>query len=351
MKTALITGATGLIGIYIAKKLKKMGDWRCIGLGRRCPDDLATYLLDDFITCDLQDAAVCRSIRSELVDVSHVFHLARVLKPGYQIPVEENKYMLLNLLNALEDAQRLEHVQIMHGLKWYGSHQQPFTIPARESDPRPKNIDTFYYAQRDALEQRQKGQRWTFSTLRPHCVSGISVGSPSNLMLGIAMLGALMKETGQPLNFPGTEQAFDAQLTYTEADLLANAMHWAATNSNAANQDYNVANGDVFTWRQAWPLLAAYFDIEAGEPKADGFIEQMNNMKEVWESLQKRQLLVHHNYESLVSWHFVKASLGLAWDQVMSTQKIFEDGFTEQRDSLSMIIRIMDEYKALRIIP
>src|SRR5690606_10276928 len=135
----------------------------------------------------------------------------------------------------------------------------------------PVGVDTFYYAQRDALAHRQKGQSWTYSSLRPHCVSGVSVGSPSNLMLGIGMLGALMKETGQPFRYPGSPQAFAAQLTYTDADLLADAMHWAATSPEAANQDFNVANGDVFSWQGVWPELAAYFGVEAGEPDANGF--------------------------------------------------------------------------------
>ncbi|MGB6104016.1 MAG: SDR family oxidoreductase [Pusillimonas sp.] len=351
MPVALIVGATGLVGAYITRKLKRLDGWRCIGMGRRRPDDLAACSLDDFVACDLLDRAACQRARVKLADVSHVFHLARVLKPGYAIPIKDNENMLLNLLDALSDAHDLEHVQVMHGLKWYGSHQKPFSIPARESDPRPTGIETFYYAQRDALEKRQKGQRWTYSTLRPHCVSGVSVGSPSNLMLGIGMLGALMKEAGQVLRYPGSRQAFAAQLTYTDAGLLADAMHWAATSAKAANQDFNVANGDVFSWQQVWPGLAAYFGVEAGEPCIDGFSEKMVGMKDVWQDMARRHGLVNNAYEQLVSWPFVEASLGLAWDQVMSTNKLVEHGFTQKTDTLSMIFRILDSYRESRIIP
>src|SRR5690606_26645877 len=210
MPVALIVGATGLVGTYISDKLAQLDGWRRIGMGRRSPDDLDACSLDGFVSCDLLDPTSCQRIRPELADVTHVFYLARVLNAGYSIPIKENEQMLLNLLDALADARNLTHVQIMHGLKWYGSHQKPFAIPARESDPRPVGVDTFYYAQRDALAQRQQGQPWTYSTLRPHCVSGVSVGSPSNLMLGIGMLGALMKATGQPLKYPGSPQAFGA---------------------------------------------------------------------------------------------------------------------------------------------
>ena len=350
MPVALIVGATGLVGAYIARKLKRSG-WRCIGMGRHRPADLAACSLDGFVTCDLLDPTACRGVRAELADVSHVFHLARVLNAGYAIPIKENERMLLNLLDALEGAPDLAHVQIMHGLKWYGSHQHPFAIPARESGPRPAGVQTFYYAQRDAVEKRQRGQRWTFSTLRPHCVSGVSVGSPSNLMLGIGMLGALMKETGQPLRYPGSAQAFSAQLTYTDAGLLADAMHWAATSPAAANQDFNVANGDVFSWEQVWPKLGAYFGVETGAPGIDGFSEKMAGMKGVWHSMARRHGLASHAYESLVSWPFVQASLGLAWDQVMSTDKLAQHGFTQRIDTLAMIFRILDNYRELRIIP
>lgn len=351
MPVALIVGATGLVGAYISKKLNELGGWRCIGLGRRSPGNLAAYSLNGFVCCDLLDPADCKGVRNKLADVTHVFYLARVLNAGYAIPIKENEQMLLNLFDALAYAQELEHVQLMHGLKWYGSHQKPFRTPARESAPRPASIDTFYYAQRDAVARKQEGQRWTYSTLRPHCVSGVSMGSASNLMLGIGMMGALMKETGQPFKYPGSREAFAARLTYTDADLLANAMHWAATSPGASNQDFNVANGDVFSWQQVWPKLASYFDVKEGEPGIDGFSETMAHLKGEWQGMAHRHNLVSREYESLVSWPFVEASLGLAWDQVMSTDKLAAHGFTQKADTLSMIFRILDSYRELRIIP
>jgi hypothetical protein len=51
----------------------------------------------------------------------------------------------------------------------YGAHLGPFKTPAKESDahhmPPEFNID-----QQQFLEQRQRGQHWTWSAIRPSVV-------------------------------------------------------------------------------------------------------------------------------------------------------------------------------------
>ncbi len=48
----------------------------------------------------------------------------------------------------------------------------------------------------------------------------------------------------------------------TDAKLLARQLLWAATTPAAANQDFNVVNGDVFRWSWMWGRLAGWFGIE-----------------------------------------------------------------------------------------
>lgn len=351
MPVALIVGATGLVGAHLIRKLTSAGDWKCIGLGRTPPRGLAHSGLDDFITADLTDTAASRSVSDRLAQVTHVFYLARVLGTQYRIPVQENERMLANMLDALHQATDLRHVQVMHGLKWYGSQARPFPVPARESDPRPDDVDTFYYAQRDLLANRQQGQPWTFSTLRPHCVSGVATGSPSNLMLGLGVYAALMRETGQPLRYPGSHKAFQAKLTYTDANLLANAMHWAATTPKAGNQDFNVANGDVFTWHELWPALAAYFQVREASPGVPDFVRTMHGLEPAWNNLGARTNLAVCGFQQLADWSFIEASLRPEWDQVMSTDKLAYYGFTQQTDTRKMVFNILDEYRRLRLLP
>lgn len=351
MPVALIVGATGLVGAHLIRKLVDAGGWKCIGLGRTPPRDLGHSGLDDFITADLTDAATLRSVSDWLAQVTHVFYLARVLGTQYHIPIKENERMLANMLDALRKAPSLQHVQIMHGLKWYGSHARPFPVPARESDPRPDDVDTFYYAQHDLLASRQQGQPWTFSTLRPHCVSGVATGSPSNLMLGVGAYAALMRETEQPLRYPGSRKAFEAKLTYTDAGLLANAMHWVAITPQAGNQDFNVANGDVFSWSELWPELAAYFQLPQGSPGAPHFARTMHSLEPAWNTLSTRENLTIRGFQQLTDWSFIEASLRPEWDQVMSTDKLAHYGFTQRVDTRKMVFHILDEYRRLRLLP
>jgi nucleoside-diphosphate-sugar epimerase len=350
MPVALIAGATGLVGKHIAELLASQPGWRRIGLGRSRPHGPAAAHLDEFIAVDLADTRCVRQLGDRLSETTHVFYLSRMLGSGYHIPIDENVAMLGRLLDALDRADKLEHVQIMHGMKWYGSHVGAFPTPARESDP-PSDSPSFYYGQRQLLTEHRQGRKWTYSTLRPHCVSGVATGSPSNLMLGLGVYGALMRETGRPLRYPGTARAFEARLTYTDAGLLARAMHWIATTPGAGDQDFNVANGDEFSWQELWPALADYFGVEAGPPGVADFVPHMHALEPVWRDLCRRHDLDARDYPSLVDWSFVRNSLALEWDQVMSTDKLARFGFPDQTSSPAMVFRILDEYRGLGLIP
>ncbi|KAI5367304.1 hypothetical protein Slin15195_G024310 [Septoria linicola] len=65
----------------------------------------------------------------------------------------------------------------------------------------------------------------------------------------------LAEEAKMPTNFRywnGTEQVSDAAL-------LAEFMLWLAVRGDCANEAFNFANGDHFTWRFMWPRLAETF--------------------------------------------------------------------------------------------
>jgi hypothetical protein len=50
--------------------------------------------------------------------------------------VAPNVALLTNLMDAVEPAaEALQHVNLMHGTKWYGNHLGPFKTPAKETDP------------------------------------------------------------------------------------------------------------------------------------------------------------------------------------------------------------------------
>ena len=65
---------------------------------------------------------------------------------------------------------------------------------------------------------------------------------------------------GRAAAIPGKPGAYHSLIEMTDAGLLTRAMVWAATDPAAANQAYNISNGDLFRWEEMWPKLASYFD-------------------------------------------------------------------------------------------
>ena len=68
-------------------------------------------------------------------------------------------------------------------------------------------------------------------------------------------------EKGEPFGFPGGPSfVWEA----ADADLVADVMVWAAQSPQAANEAFNITNGDVFEWRNVWPALAETLGVETG---------------------------------------------------------------------------------------
>ncbi len=344
---ALVIGGSGLVGGHLVRALVAAG-WETAATQRTPPrTPPATHRA---IALDLLDPASVQALPGQVAGVSHVFFLARTLQKGYRIERESNVRVLEAVLDVLQDLPSLRHVQLVHGLKWYGSTAGPFPVPARESDPVP-GAAHFYYDQHALVRERARGRPWHWSTLRPHCVSGVATHSPSNVMLGMAVYAQLMKEQGLPLAFPGSQAAFDARLTYTSADLLARAMLWAATDPAARDEDFNVANGDVFSWSQVWPAVAAAFGMEAAPPRPQALRDTMPPLADLWSRVVQRDALVSYALPALVDWNFMDATLALAWEQTMSLGKLRRHGFGETVDTPAMILEIIQAYRRLRILP
>ena len=73
------------------------------------------------------------------------------------------------------------------------------------------------------------------------------------LPFAIGAYGAILKERGEPLHYPGgTPNVFDG----VDADLVGRAIRWAGEAEAARNQAFNITNGDVMVWRNVWPAIA-----------------------------------------------------------------------------------------------
>ena len=112
----------------------------------------------------------------------------------------------------------------------------------------------FYYDREDLLRERQVGKKLHFSVLRPEAVCGYAVGNPMNLTMVIAVYAAISKELGLPLRFPA---GIPGALSGDFGKYSGQATGWAGETPSAANEIFNIANGDRFRWQFIWPTGAA----------------------------------------------------------------------------------------------
>ncbi len=348
MAKALIAGALGVTGRALLTHLEDQRDWEIVAISRRAPDFETRAA---FISADLNDPADCRAKLADHADITHVFYTAYSQQETVAAEIPVNVAMLANLMDAVEaSAPGLAHVQLMHGAKWYGTFLGAYKTPAREDDPRPA-VEHFYHAQQDWLVERRKGAGWSWSALRPHGVWGFSTGSAMNLLTGIACYAALSKAEGQPLRWPGNRGFFDRLYQLIDADLLAEAMLWAATTPAAANNAFNITNGDLFRWHEAWPRIADFFEMDVGGPAPIAIADTMGPKGPVWTELAARHDLQPFALDQLVNWAYLDMALGNDMDQVSSLTKIVGAGWTGFRDTPATITRQLQKLRDNRIIP
>src|SRR3954469_4288288 len=113
-KTALIVGASGIVGNNLARHLLSLG-WDVHGLARRPPTDLQGLRP---VAADLLDPA---SLNAQLKDLkpSHVFLCTWMRQATEAENIRVNGAMVRNLIGALSSAGSVQHVALVTGLKHY----------------------------------------------------------------------------------------------------------------------------------------------------------------------------------------------------------------------------------------
>jgi nucleoside-diphosphate-sugar epimerase len=347
-KTALVAGALGVVGRAALTYLDGHPDWEVIGLSRRAPDFKTGAR---FERLDFEDAEACRAVLGGLVGVTHVFYCAYAPRATFEAEVVVNLAMLRNLMAGLEPAAAgLEHVQLVHGSKWYGCHVGPYKTPAREDDSRG-TMACFYFDQQDWLEDHQRGKPWSWSALRPHGICGFAVASPISQLTILAAYGSIAAHLGAPLSFPGKPGAFTALYQTTEASFLAEAMAWIATAKQCGNEAYNVTNGDFFRWERIWPALADFFGVPPGPVRTRDLAADMADMEPLWQQIRSKHGLRDYRLSDLANWDFANWLYGCEYDIMSSTTKLRQAGWNGVVDSQQMYPRLLGELRDRRIIP
>ena len=350
--TALIVGASGIVGSATAALLHREG-WHVGGLARHPvrQDGVAP------VTGDLQDPASLEKALSNLAP-SHVFLATWQRRPTEAEMIRVNRAMVENLLNALHPKKSVRHVALVTGLKHYlgpfeayGKGTLPQT-PFREDQGR-LDIENFYYAQEDAVFAAAARDGFTWSVHRPHTIIGKAVGNAMNMGTTLACYATLCRELGRPFIFPGSAAQWNGLTDMTDARLLARQLLWASTEPKAANEAFNVVDGDVFRWSWMWGRIADWFGIEA--VPFDGthrpLEPRMAQDGPAWAEIAQRYGLAEPNLEKLASaWH-TDADLGRPIEVVTDMSKSRRLGFTTYQPTDAAFYDLFAQLRADRLIP
>ena len=346
-RVAVILGGTGMVGANMARLLDRQERWDVILVSRRAPE-IKTKARH--VACDMSDARECKKLLGKLARVTHVFYTGHATGIQWVDKAPRDTDLLRNAMTAIEPAAaRLEHVCLLQGSKYYGRHLGPFKTPAKESDARhfPPN---FYYTQEDFLKGLAKGKSWTYSLMRPHIVCGYG-RTDLNLPKPIAVYATLCKELGLPLRFPGPRGAYAAVHCASDVELLNKGMLWAATTPDAANESFNMVNGDFFRWENLWPRFADYFGLELGPVQHIDLESMMADKEPLWNEIVRKHKLQKTIFAEAAHWAYANYAFAPTYDVMLDNTKARKYGFQEFVDTEEMFIRIFENFRRQRFIP
>ena len=335
----LVTGATGLIGLATVERFLDAG-WDVVAVSRRQPK-LPSGRSVTALSVDLRDKSATADALGSIDGITHIAYNAVYERPDLISGWSGDEYRQVNnamLRNTVEpvlaNANNFQHISIQQGTKYYGVHLHPIPIPARESDPRDAH-ENFFHDQEDYVAQMGAQRGFRYTALRPQLVTGSTPGT-LNVLPAIGAYGAIRRELGEPFGFPGGPSfVWEA----ADADLVADVMVWSAESPNAANQAFNVTNGDVFEWRSVWPAIAAALGVHAASDTPLSLAEYLSDKGEVWRRIAERHGLRHSDLHALTGYGDQHADFAFAYGApagpraFVSTVKLRQAGYTKVIDT------------------
>lgn len=349
----VVAGVSGIVGRAVATRLLAEGG-TVIGLSRTPPSPAIPGLRH--VAVDLADREACAAaLAANAANATAVVFAGRAPNPDPAVEADRNLAMLRHVVEGVEAAGApLAHVHLVHGCKWYGSHLGAYPTPAEEDDARA-DVRNFYYDQQDyAVARTGAGAKWSWSALRPHVLTGFSLGYPHNLVGVLAAMGTIRRERGQKLSFPGTENCFFSLTQVTDLGLLVDAILWCMATPAARNEAFNVICADYFRFCDVWHDIADFFEIEPAEVKTQPLGEAMLGADGLWLDLAKREGLIEPDLRRIANWGYGDTNFRIWWDDMASNAKIRRAGFeTPDRviTSRSAILGALQAYRDARVIP
>jgi len=137
--------------------------------------------------------------------------------------------------------------------------------------------------------------------------------------------------------------------------MLAEAFEWAggtaAGRAASRNTAFNITNGDLFRWRQMWPRVAEFFEMEVAEPQTIPVAASMADKGPQWDQMVAEHGLKPYALDDIVNWAYLDMALNNDIDQMSSLTKIFQAGWTNVWDSEETITRQLQKLRDDKIIP
>jgi nucleoside-diphosphate-sugar epimerase len=335
----LVTGASGLLGVAAIEKFLAAG-WEVVGVSRRKPE-LPSGRDVQFLSVDLRDEKKARAAFEPLTGITHIAYTALHEKPelvagwSSKDQIDTNNAMLRNVVEPIvRTASNFQHISILQGTKVYGVHLIPIPIPARERDAR-QDHPNFFFDQEAYVREMGAKHGFNHTALRPQLVTGPTPGA-LNVVPAIGVYAAIRREKREPFAFPGGPSfVWEA----ADADLVADVMVWAAQSPQAANEAFNITNGDVFEWRNVWPAMAKTLGAEIGPDMPTSVTAYLNENADVWDKIVAKYDLRSRNLRELVGHGDQHADFAFAYGApegpraFVSTVKLRQAGFTKTIDT------------------
>ncbi|KAH8110773.1 NAD dependent epimerase/dehydratase family protein [Phellopilus nigrolimitatus] len=399
MPSAIVTGASGLVGRGLVSELAKNANkWTVVYAisrsGLSASEELPANV--KVVKADLTISGTTLAKTLEGVEAEYIFHAAHVATATEDESVKLNGSMLNNLLDVLESTgkeKKLKRLVVINGVKYYGLHLGPSMLPLEEDFPRVEGADrppNFYYIQQDSLKERAKGKSWDWVITLPSLIIGNAQGA-MNLTTALALYAIITRELGEDFIFPGSERVYRGFDNFTSAKLHAHFCEWVAFEPKAGGELFNVSNGDVQSWQSLWPKVAARFGLTVPadqftcpaplassypllpRPPLDDFAKAHGlegvvkgatmdsrvdlaqwsarpEVKAAWAKIAARENVQEDTLEK-ASWFFTLFCLGRTYDTVASITKSRKFGFNEYIDSWDAFEEAFDDLEAAKVIP
>jgi nucleoside-diphosphate-sugar epimerase len=353
----LVTGASGLLGVAAIEKFLSAG-WDVVGVSRR-KRELSGGHDFHFLSVDLRDEKAAHAAFEGLTDITHIAYTALHEKPelvagwSSKDQIDTNNAMLRNVVEPIvRNASNFRHISILQGTKVYGVHLHPIPIPARERDAHSDHPN-FFFDQETYVREMGAQHGFNYTALRPQLVTGATPGA-LNVIPAIGVYAAIRREKGEPFGFPGGPSfVWEA----ADADLVADVMVWAAQSPQAANEAFNITNGDVFEWRNVWPAMAGSLGVETGPDMPTSVAAYLKDNADLWDRIVTKYGLRSRSLREFVGQGDQHADFAFAYGApegpraFVSTVKLRQAGFTKTIDTEDAFRKALQSLLDQKLLP